>query len=68
MAQKLKLKLPDHLTHDRQNFQKISQDGSTLERKIDFFFCYNDHTETKVNTAVQIQPTKVTQWVIRRYL
>ena len=38
MAQKLKLKLPDHHTYDRESFQKISQDGSTLERKIDFFF------------------------------
>ena len=64
MAQKLKLKLPDHHMHDRQNFQKISQDGSILGRNFPtsefIFFLLNDYTETKANTAEQIQAIEIT--------
>ena len=64
MAQKLKLKLPDHHVHDRQSFQKISQDGSTLGRNYPTseltFFLLNDCTATKTNTAVQIQAIEIT--------
>ena len=56
MAQKLKLKLPDRHMHDRQNFQKISQDGSILGRN----FLLNDFTETKANTVEQIQAIEIT--------